>query len=89
MVVVEDDSRLDDAVRLVGRLRSAGFATEILATGSPRKRYDKAVKLSPDVVVSLAIKSGQPTLSSTSFDSSIGDAVARITSDFLFTSPRT
>lgn len=89
VVVVEDDSRLDDAVRLVGRLRSAGFATEILATGSPRKRYDKAVKLSPDVVVSLAIKSGQPTLSSTSFDSSIGDAVARITSDFLFTSPRT
>ncbi len=45
VIVVEHDDRLGDAFQLARKLREAGFATEIVATGSPRKRFDKAAKI--------------------------------------------
>jgi histidyl-tRNA synthetase len=47
VVVVEDDGAAGDAQAAVARLRRAGVATELVATGSPRKRYDRALKLNP------------------------------------------
>ncbi|MGX7927663.1 histidine--tRNA ligase [Tsuneonella sp. HG094] len=46
IVVVEDNSpnALAHAWFVLRTLRSEGFAAEMIATGSPRKRYDKAVK---------------------------------------------
>jgi histidyl-tRNA synthetase len=46
-VVVEDDAAHGDAVAALARLRRAGLSAELVATGSPKKRYDKALKLDP------------------------------------------
>ncbi len=54
VVVVEDDAMITEAITAIGKLRNAGFAVEMLATGSPRKRFDKASKLGADSLVSFA-----------------------------------
>lgn len=46
-VVVEDDAALADAQAALATLRRAGLSAELVATGSPKKRYDKALKLAP------------------------------------------
>ncbi|MEH3100079.1 histidine--tRNA ligase [Sphingomonas adhaesiva] len=46
-VVVEDDRAHDAAVAALARLRRAGVSAQLVATGSPRKRYDRALKLEP------------------------------------------
>ena len=52
-IVVEDDERgsLTQATYWQHLLRSEGFTVEVFASGSPRKRYDKAVKLSPSAIL--------------------------------------
>jgi histidyl-tRNA synthetase len=57
-VVVEDDRVQADGVRAVSALRRAGLAAELLATGSPRKRFDKAGKSNPDALLSLGVADG-------------------------------
>ena len=47
VLVVEDQRAYDAAITALARLRRAGVSTELVATGSPRKRYDKALKLEP------------------------------------------
>ena len=46
-VVVEDEAAHGEAVAALATLRRAGLSAELVATGSPKKRYDKALKLSP------------------------------------------
>jgi histidyl-tRNA synthetase len=58
VVVLEDDAARGLAMRALNTLRQGGFATEIVASGSPRKRFDKAVKLGARTLVS--IKPEQP-----------------------------
>ncbi|MEE4201504.1 histidine--tRNA ligase [Erythrobacter sp.] len=55
VVVVENDDRLADAITLVGRLRAGGLSAELVASGSPRKRFDKAKKLPSHALVSFAV----------------------------------
>jgi histidyl-tRNA synthetase len=62
VIVVENDDRLADAIRLARKLRAAQFATEIVATGSPRKRFDKAAKLSSHTLISLSVADGAPSM---------------------------
>ena len=50
-VVVEDDAALAEATLAIGRLRRAGLACDLVATGSPRKRFDKAVKSGARAIV--------------------------------------
>jgi len=54
IIVVEDtsDVALDRASRALASLRAAGLSAEMIASGSTRKRYDKAVKRSPKAIVS-------------------------------------
>jgi len=52
-IALEDDAALDLAIRAASALRAAGLATELVAHGSPRKRYDKAAKLGAKVLVGL------------------------------------
>lgn len=52
VVVAESDEVIDWAIGVVGRLRSAGLTAELISTGSPRKRYDKAVKLKSEAIIS-------------------------------------
>jgi histidyl-tRNA synthetase len=62
VIVVENDDRLADAICLARKLRAAQFATEIVATGSPRKRFDKAAKLSSHTLISLSVADGTPSM---------------------------
>jgi histidyl-tRNA synthetase len=53
VLVVEDDARINEAISAQQALRREGISAELIATGSPRKRYDKAVKRSPGAIISL------------------------------------
>ncbi|ASJ89706.1 histidine--tRNA ligase [Porphyrobacter sp. CACIAM 03H1] len=53
IIVVEDDARLAEAIGHVRAVRSAGYSAELVASGSPRKRYDKAMKRPHRVILSL------------------------------------
>jgi histidyl-tRNA synthetase len=46
-VVVEDEAAHGDAIAALATLRRAGVSAELVATGSAKKRYDKALKLDP------------------------------------------
>ncbi|MES2303533.1 MAG: ATP phosphoribosyltransferase regulatory subunit, partial [Pseudomonadota bacterium] len=63
VVVAENAEQEGSALALVSRFRQAGVAAEIVATGSPRKRFDRAKKMNPSALVSLDIRDGQPTRS--------------------------
>ena len=58
--VVEDDAATNFALKMLQIVRGAGYSAELLATGSPRKRFDKAKKLNPRTVVVADIFDGTP-----------------------------
>lgn len=58
IVVVEDDQLIDRAIAAVGKIRAAGHSAELMASGSPRKRFDKAVKAGAEKIVAFAIRDG-------------------------------
>ncbi|WAT17363.1 histidine--tRNA ligase [Aurantiacibacter sp. MUD11] len=60
-VVAENPERETDAMELVASLRRHGFETELFATGSPRKRFDRARKTDPGIIISLDVRDGKPT----------------------------
>jgi len=51
VLAVEDDRALQVAQQALAQLRRAGFAADIVASGSPRKRFDKAVKMDARVIL--------------------------------------
>jgi histidyl-tRNA synthetase len=53
VVVAEHSDQETAALGLVTAYRRAGFAAELVASGSPRKRYDRGRKLNPSVIISL------------------------------------
>ncbi len=57
VIVVENDERLGDALRLARKLRNAQFITDIVATGSARKRFDKATKIPAHALISFTVTS--------------------------------
>jgi len=59
IVVVEDDALLDRGIGTVAELRREGLSAELVATGSPRKRFDKAVKLGAAALISIAVRDGE------------------------------
>ena len=60
IVVVEDDRMIQNGLALVSAYRRQGIAAELLATGSPRKRFDKAVKIGGEAIISLTVANGSP-----------------------------
>ena len=52
-LVVEDDALADVAIWMASLLRRAGASVEIVASGSPKKRFEKAKKLGPDAFIVL------------------------------------
>jgi histidyl-tRNA synthetase len=64
-VAAENAERELEATELVAAFRKAGFAAELFGTGSLRKRYDRARKANPAVLISLDIREGVLTHSST------------------------
>jgi histidyl-tRNA synthetase len=63
VVVSENDSRNAHAAQMVAQLRRAGVTAELVATGSPRKRFDRARKLDPAILISLDLRDGHGTFS--------------------------
>jgi histidyl-tRNA synthetase len=60
IAVISEDRALDEAaIGFAAALRRAGFATELFATGNPKKRYDKMLKLSPSAIVKLDRRFGE------------------------------
>ena len=59
IVVAEDDAAIPDATAAIGRLRRAGISAEMMASGSPRKRFDKAVKIGAGAIVAFALREGE------------------------------
>ncbi len=59
IVVVESDELIGQGVAAANRLRKGGVSTELLASGSPRKRFDKAVKTGAGCIVALALRDGE------------------------------
>lgn len=55
VVVVENEDFRSQAIQLISRLREDGFACELFASGSPRKRFDKAKKISSHTLVSFPV----------------------------------
>jgi histidyl-tRNA synthetase len=58
VIAVEDDSQLAVATRALAALRNGGFATEIVASGSARKRFDKAAKIPAHALISVGTREG-------------------------------
>ena len=53
VMVVEDDRALTDGMGVVAALRNGGMIAELIASGSPRKRFDKAVKSNTQAILAL------------------------------------
>ena len=54
VVVVSENRQLDrTAILYAAALRRAGFRTELYATGNPKKRFDKVLRLDPAYIVTL------------------------------------
>ncbi|WP_156841822.1 histidine--tRNA ligase [Novosphingobium aquimarinum] len=53
VVVAESDNAVLAAVEVVARFREQGYSADMIATGSPKKRFDKAVKSGASAIVSL------------------------------------
>ena len=51
MIVLENDAGLGQAFALLRQLRQAGISADMIATGSPKKRYYKAVKQNPAAIL--------------------------------------
>ncbi|PKP97376.1 MAG: histidine--tRNA ligase [Alphaproteobacteria bacterium HGW-Alphaproteobacteria-13] len=60
VIAVEDDDQLAFAMQALAGLRGSGFAAEIVATGSPRKRFDKAAKIPAHALISVSTRDGVP-----------------------------
>lgn len=55
VVVLENESCMAQALETIARLRMAGFSAELFASGSPRKRFDKAKKIPSHSIVSFPV----------------------------------
>jgi histidyl-tRNA synthetase len=62
VVVVEDDARLAPALDMANRLRRKGYTVEIVASGSPKKRFDKATKMKSLTLVSYNLMHEGPSV---------------------------
>lgn len=67
-IAAEHSSRERHGASLAAKLRRAGFAVELFAAGSPRKRYDKARKAEPAVLISYDQRDGTDHRSLTLLD---------------------
>jgi len=60
VIAVEEDAALDAATAALAALRRAGLTGEMVATGSARKRYDKATRIPAKVIAALSLADGAP-----------------------------
>ncbi|WP_442679953.1 histidine--tRNA ligase [Sphingomonas sp. ASY06-1R] len=72
-IVVENEAAQTDGIATAAALRRAGIAVELVASGSPKKRYDRAMKLSPGAIVSLDRGESGPSRRFKALGGAVGD----------------
>ncbi|HEY5711538.1 MAG TPA: histidine--tRNA ligase [Allosphingosinicella sp.] len=77
IIALEDDRALDFGHRVLAGLRRAGISADMIASGSPRKRFDKAAKVPARVLVSIN-HDGEKAVANTRA-ATPGEAQARVT----------
>src|SRR3546814_4656750 len=60
IMAVEDDLAIPAAQKIAAALRQNKLSTDMIATGSARKRYDKATKINAYVLMSVRWNDGVP-----------------------------
>lgn len=89
-VVAENADCELTASSLTAAFRRSGFWAELVATGSPRKRFDRARKLEPALIVSLDVREGAHTRSIKLLDDRYNRSpAAHDIFESFFSSPRT
>jgi histidyl-tRNA synthetase len=78
VIVVDDDRARTAGARVLAHLRARGLASDIIATGSPRKRFDRAVKRGANEILILSV--GDQRVTSRLKASGGGRAEAELTS---------
>jgi len=78
IVVVDDDRAQAAGAKVLAHLRSRGLASDIVAAGSPRKRFDRAVKRGANEILILSV--GDHRVTSRLKTSGEGRAEAELTS---------
>lgn len=68
VVVVEADDFLATGFRSAAIWRKAGITTEVISSGSPKKRFEKAVRLDPKAIVSISSNGGSEVVRLKSLD---------------------
>ncbi|MFD1789716.1 histidine--tRNA ligase [Sphingomonas floccifaciens] len=58
VIAVENDAALAHAQKALAMFRADGLSADMIATGSPKKRYDKASKVPAKVLVSVSMRAG-------------------------------
>jgi len=59
ILAIEDDAAIGFGIAALKALRAAGLSADMIATGSPRKRFDKASKLPSRVLVGVTLRDGK------------------------------
>ena len=62
ILAIEDDGALQFGMRALAALRRAGLSADMIASGSPKKRFDKAVKAGATVLGAITLRDGQPAV---------------------------
>ena len=77
IIVVDDDRAQAAGAKVLAHLRSRGLASDIIAAGSPRKRFDRAVKRGANEILILSV--GDQRVTSRLKTSGEGRAEAELT----------
>ena len=56
ILAIEDDRAIDFGIKALKALRTAGLSADMIASGSPRKRFDKASKINAQVLVGVSFR---------------------------------
>ena len=68
IMAIEDDRAIGFGIKALKALRTAGLSADMIATGSPRKRFDKASKIHAQVLVGVSFRDDKLTLNARSAD---------------------
>ena len=60
VIALESDALLEFAITRLTQLRRAGLSVEMVASGSPKKRFDKAAKMGALRLASISERDGKP-----------------------------
>lgn len=83
VIAVEDDAALEIALTALSALRRAGHTAEIVASGSPRKRFDKAVRLNSKVIFGMKMQDDRPAIGTLRGQKELVDKVGDIVNDIV------